>query len=47
MPDTIMPDTKKKEPVNPRGSGISKFVTDPKEDKWLERKIIPKLYESK
>ena len=42
-----MSDTGKKKPVNPGGSGITKFVTDPEESKRLEREIIPKLKESK
>ncbi len=42
-----MPDKKKSNVINPRGSGITKFVTDPEEDKWIEDEIIPKLKESK
>lgn len=41
-----MTDTGKKKPLNPRGSGITKFVTDPEEDRWLKENIIPKLYKS-
>lgn len=38
--------TNEKKPVNPKGPGVTKFVTDPKEDKWLKENIIPKLLKS-
>jgi len=40
-------DKKKSTAVNPGGSGITKFVTDPKEEEWLEKNVIPKLHKSK